>query len=267
MEVPALYQLVSSGVCRISSQIGDYVASGSGFLVDNKIVTCGHVYYDFPENSVIDISFPDGYAVQVPKYVIDGSVKALSDSKAYDFCAIDLAIDFSSKFQFRFSDLAPVIGETVCALGYPFGQRYLTIHNGIISASYRSGVAEMLQLDMSINPANSGGPLINSRGEVIGLVCRKATGLTTMFDELIASFEQNKKVLSALTQGGSITLMGLDPVQFGIASQTQMQLIAKEIARSANVGIGYSISTVQLAQEGCFSPDAHSTTPPSPPTR
>lgn len=250
--VPELYNAVSSGVCRISAQIGQYIASGSGFIVANKLVTCGHVYYDLPSDSAVSVSFADGTCHSFPKYVIDGAVKALSDGRGFDYCVLDLPIDLAGRHQFKFRGIEGSVGETVLGLGYPFGQTQLSIHKGIISASYRSGVADMLQLDMSVNPANSGGPLIDSEGNVVAVICRKATGLTTMFDRLRTSFVQNQNVLRAAMEGGFISISGVNPLELGITIQVQMQQIATEIARSANVGIGYAISVSQLAQEQCF---------------
>ena len=75
-------------------------------------------------------------------------------------------------------------------------------------------------------------------GEVIGIVTRKATGLTAQFDQLIASFAENIKVLKAV-QGG-MSLGGVDPMEMLAISQHQMAIVSQEMKRSANVGIGYA---------------------------
>ncbi|HSD10418.1 MAG TPA: trypsin-like peptidase domain-containing protein [Candidatus Binatia bacterium] len=70
------------------------------------------------------------------------------------------------------SDL--MIGETVIAIGNPFGLSH-TVTTGVISAVGRSLRAEdqtfydLIQIDASINPGNSGGPLLNVDGELIGI--------------------------------------------------------------------------------------------------
>ncbi len=247
MKTADLFNFVQSGVCRISVNLGNYVASGSGFIVGNKIVTCGHVYLDLPQNSHVEISFSGKQTFIIPKSVIDSSVKALSDHNGYDYCVLELAIDLSNNYQFEFCSRDAKIGETVLALGFPFGQTHLSIHKGIISASYKSGVAGMLQLDMSVNPANSGGPLINEDGEVIAVICRKATGLTSMFEQLQHSSDANQRLLTAAS--GRMFISGIDPLALGAAIQRQMEQISKEISRSANVGIGYAISVNELRNE------------------
>jgi len=63
------------------------------------------------------------------------------------------------------------IGEWVVAIGNPFGLEH-TVTQGIISAKGRkldTGVSSFLQTDAAINRGNSGGPLLNLRGEVIGI--------------------------------------------------------------------------------------------------
>ena len=72
-----------------------------------------------------------------------------------------------------------LLGETVIALGYPFGLRG-SVSRGILSSKSRRSsetppigerldIGDWLQTDAAINPGNSGGPLVNLRGELIGL--------------------------------------------------------------------------------------------------
>jgi len=69
-----------------------------------------------------------------------------------------------------FADPATIAeGQTVYALGHPLGLDF-TLSRGIISnrQRVRSGIS-LLQTDVSLNPGNSGGPLVNEQGEVIGV--------------------------------------------------------------------------------------------------
>lgn len=143
------------------------------------------------------------------------------------------------------------MGEPVCALGFPFGEPHLTIHQGIISAIYKSGPATLLKLDMSINASNSGGPLISMKdGRVVGVIARKATGLLKQaFDELIESFRRNIEVFESAS---GVSIMGIDPMEGLIVSQRQMEMVSKQIERSANVGIGYAIWIDPLRNEKVF---------------
>jgi Do/DeqQ family serine protease len=78
-----------------------------------------------------------------------------------------------------------MIGETVVAIGNPFGLSH-TVTSGVVSAVGRSlhdeerTFTDLIQTDASINPGNSGGPLLNIRGEVVGIntaIYGKAQGI------------------------------------------------------------------------------------------
>jgi S1-C subfamily serine protease len=65
------------------------------------------------------------------------------------------------------------VGDWVVAVGNPFGLEN-TVTVGVVSAMERKGVTEdvrvgLIQTDASINPGNDGGPLVNARGEVVGI--------------------------------------------------------------------------------------------------
>ncbi len=127
---------------------------------------------------------PDGYIV-TNNHVIDGADTinvSLSDGSAYTGSVIgadpgsDLAvvkISATNLIAAPWGDSDQLeVGEQVLAIGNPFGlDRSVT--SGIISAKNRRGVgnsqAEFLQTDCAVNPGNSGGPLINLSGQIVGI--------------------------------------------------------------------------------------------------
>jgi S1-C subfamily serine protease len=112
-------------------------------------------------------------------------------------------------------------------------------------------MAHVIQVDASVNAGNSGGPLVDPvTGVAIGIVTRKATGLSKMFEQLRQSAESNLKIAQAAT--GGISIGGVDPVQAFIASQHQMLQTFNEIERQANVGIGYAFSAEHVLAEACM---------------
>ncbi|UCE54484.1 MAG: Do family serine endopeptidase [Desulfobacterales bacterium] len=100
-----------------------------------------------------------------------------------------------------------MIGETVIAIGNPFGFSH-TVTTGVISSVNRSVRAEdrvfhdFIQIDASINPGNSGGPLLNINGELIGIntaIYAKAQGIG-----FAIPISKAKKIISDLIQFGEV---------------------------------------------------------------
>ncbi|MBO6488931.1 MAG: trypsin-like peptidase domain-containing protein, partial [Pelagibacteraceae bacterium] len=134
---------------------------GSGFIIDKDgtIVTNNHV-----------IANADDIIVKIDSKEYEAKVIG---SDPYADLAV-LKIDSSSKFtsvEFGNSDKARV-GDWVVAIGNPFGLGG-TVTSGIISARNRdinlTRYDDFIQTDASINQGNSGGPLFNLEGKVIGI--------------------------------------------------------------------------------------------------
>ena len=114
-----------------------------------------------------------------------------------------------------------MIGETVIAIGNPFGFSH-TVTTGVISALNRSIRAEdrvyhnFIQIDASINPGNSGGPLLNINGELIGIntaIYARAQGIG-----FAIPIDTARKIVSDLIKYGEVitawlglTVQNLDP--------------------------------------------------------
>ena len=135
-------------------------ALGSGFVIsaDGYVVTNNHVIEDADE---IEIEFKDG--ARRPATVIGTDPQ--TDIALLKVEATDLPF-----VKFGDSDTARV-GDWVLALGNPLGQGF-SASSGIVSARGRELVGtydDFIQTDAAINRGNSGGPLFNMEGEVIGV--------------------------------------------------------------------------------------------------
>ncbi len=85
------------------------------------------------------------------------------------------------------------VGEKVIAIGNPLGLQF-SVSQGIISAVHREGPNEIkayLQTDAALNPGNSGGPLINKKGKVIGINNFKIGGSESLGFSLESNFIKN----------------------------------------------------------------------------
>ena len=137
-------------------------ALGSGFIIDKKgiVVTNNHVIKD-AEDIIIRVNGNKEY-----------KAKVIGSDPLSDIAVLQL--DTEEKFKpvkFGDSDKAR-IGDWVIAIGNPFGLGG-TVTSGIISARNRSiGLTryeDYIQTDASINSGNSGGPLFDMNGDVIGI--------------------------------------------------------------------------------------------------
>ena len=161
-----LYEKCIDGVLEISCQGKKSSWSGSGYIVSSKgyAITNAHVAAD-------DDGSPVGkMAVRVNRYSIPATVVALADDKAGHGNGVDLAIIKLAQMppELKAMPLADFdkvrTGEQVYVIGNSLG--YGTcITSGIVSDKNRDG---LLMYDCATNPGNSGGPVFNAKGEVIG---------------------------------------------------------------------------------------------------
>ncbi|NLA87870.1 MAG: trypsin-like serine protease [Clostridiales bacterium] len=152
--------------------------SGSGFIIssDGYIVTNYHVVsYAAEQGFSLTVMSRDGksYPAQIIGSEPDNDLAVIK----IDATGLD-AVTIGSNDNMK-------VGEEVYAIGNPLGELDYTMTSGIVSALDRiirvdeSTSINMFQFDAAVNQGNSGGPVYNSRGEVIGIVAAKyaSTGI------------------------------------------------------------------------------------------
>ena len=149
------------------------VSSGSGFLIteDGYIVTNCHVVDSAKEDPDMSVK------VNVPGYEDLIEAEITGTDVQTDIAVIKISGDTYPCVTLGDSDLLRP-GELAVAIGNPLGTLEGTVTAGVISAIGRQMnnngyLMELIQTDASINSGNSGGPLINSFGEVIGVTNAK----------------------------------------------------------------------------------------------
>jgi serine protease Do len=174
-------------------------AGGSGVLIssDGEILTNYHVIAN-PKGgeSTIEVKISSGRTFKAT---------VLGRDKELDIALIKIAASHQPFAQLGDSD-AMRVGEWVVAIGNPLGLDH-TVTQGIISAKGRQisgpGLESFLQTDAAINRGNSGGPLLNLRGEVIGInTAIRADGQNIGFAVPVAKIKQ---VLKDLRSGRPVS--------------------------------------------------------------
>lgn len=159
-------------------------ATGSGIIIseDGYILTNNHVVSAGSGSSSAYYQVSDAVAVKVTLYnddtVYDAKIVGKDDQT--DLAVIKIEKDGLKKAELGNSDSVRV-GEFVMAVGCPLGLN-ITATSGIVSAVNRDvttsdgGKYNVIQTDAAINSGNSGGALVNSKGEVIGINTLKLSG-------------------------------------------------------------------------------------------
>jgi serine protease Do len=142
---------------------------GSGFFINRKgyLITNFHVIAGEKHISVTQF-LQDG---KILRRVLHKEVEIVATAPFHDLAILRLE-DFDT-------EITPVVfepeeklsvGETVFAIGNPLGLER-TVTEGVLSQTHRNfGGILYLQVDAPVNPGNSGGPLFNARGQVVGII-------------------------------------------------------------------------------------------------
>ena len=140
----------------------NFLASGSGFVIGNG--------YDLATNFHVIEGASYVYAVSA-----DGQEEILLENvktynKSSDLAVLHSSVSFNAKPLTLANSDKVRQGDRIYAIGYPLGLSN-TLSDGIVSARYMDLGVDYLQITAAISPGSSGGALLNSRGQVIGVVC------------------------------------------------------------------------------------------------
>ena len=179
---------------REQTQIG----TGSGVIIteDGYIVTNNHVIQDATE---LEVTLNNNKSYKA---------KLVGTDSKMDIAL--LKIDAEEKLPFAvFGDSDGIkVGEWVLAVGNPYNLNS-TVTAGIVSAKARNlandGIQSFIQTDAAVNPGNSGGALVNTRGELIGIntMISSPTGSYTGYSFAVPS-NITRKIIEDLMQFGNV---------------------------------------------------------------
>lgn len=215
-ELSAIINDAMRGVVALSGVAGEYQCSGSGFIIDSAghVVTNAHVV----ENMRPPIEALAHGGSRHPAALI--GVDPLTDLAL-------LRLEKPPRHHLEIRRAHVALGEMCMALGNPYGRYPETVSLGIVSGVARTVYQEIgrpiygsLQMDCAVSPGNSGGPLIDVQGAVIGVTVRKdqqadnvgfaipADTVREVVAELMASGEVKRASLGVSVKKGTASLDG-----------------------------------------------------------
>jgi S1-C subfamily serine protease len=237
MSVNEIYRRAAPGVVRVSANnnttsLGPGAKLGSGFVIDKTghIVTNYHVV-EGTDNVTVSFSNRDS---------VDAQIVGTDPSTDLALLRVRTAASALTPLPLGNSDKVQV-GDPVVAIGNPFGLDR-TVTSGIVSALQRLITApnrftidHVIQTDAPINHGNSGGPLLNARGQVIGVNTQIETGdIATGNVGVGFSVPTNtvKDVVAQLLQSGRVAHAYL-----GISGQAVTPDVAETYNLPAKTGV------------------------------
>ena len=147
------------------------MATGSGFVItaDGYVVTNYHVVED-ARNIYVVLYDNTSYFATLEGYDSSNDVAVLKIEGEFQAVTLGSSDDL-------------IVGDQVVAIGNPLGELTSTLTVGYVSAKGRdvstdAATINMIQTDCAINSGNSGGPLFNMKGEVVGITTAKYSGLS-----------------------------------------------------------------------------------------
>ena len=204
------YNQVQDSVIRIISTIGQ----GSGVLIGDgtRALTCSHCI--------------------VPNTTLTGALSGQNNGQIgtvifndanLDIAIIEFQISLGPGIVLGDSDSIK-IGQEAFVVGFPSHTNNITALGAHIAGFESNNGIQLIKIDASVNHGNSGGPLFNSNGELIGIVNAKFGNLSSFLNQ----------VQQTNTAGVMMSIGGIDPVL------VLKQLIV-EMKKNLNLGMGSAI--------------------------
>ncbi|MDN3649846.1 serine protease [Reinekea marina] len=224
-----MHQALADSTFRI--QCG--VSSGSGFSYRNNniVVTNHHVIEpNLLNNQPIAAITENGTQLRA-------TLLSHSDKTQYDFAILELEDPLPANRNVLQPNLTAeaVRGSKLLFSGFPHGIHDLLVHEAIVSGPVQQ---HAFYIDGSVNGGNSGGPIVNSAGELLGIVTQRrflgGQSLQTLGQQVAQLGDQ----CAGIANRGSVQIMGIDFRQFANMIAQGLGAMSQVIEANANSGIG-----------------------------
>jgi S1-C subfamily serine protease len=234
MDFSDIVAKISPSIAKLYSVRGNVLSTGSSFVYGKAdiLVTCDHVVAE--SNSVL-CRFPDDAEGKFH------NAKLVIRDTEHDLALLKIDVQRSPLSPANSSEKSIRVGMPVFFSGYPLNLDALTTHQGILSTITKDAVgATTYLIDGTVNAGNSGCPLMNEEGEILGVVNAKRRERSELLNKVEAM------------QMGAISLHGIDLVEIYHALISNVQL-----------GIGYAVPASYIPEHKDAPPPATESTPES----
>ena len=216
-----IYERVADSVVSVNASYDGSTGYGSGIIVseDGFIITNSHVIFD-SRDSVVSVKLHNGeqYGAVVIGYERNADLAVLR-------------IDAENLQAAEFGDSSALrVGEQVFAIGSPGGERYSnTLTGGYVSGLNReldktvANGLTYIQTDAAVNPGNSGGALVNTWGQVVGINSNKVVSASYEALGFAIPISDAASMLNDLLHYGYVTGRS----RLGVTAQTVTQMQAE----------------------------------------
>lgn len=219
MDFSKLYKNVAKSVVNVVQLDADnnFCSTASGVIIDDgtKVLTCFHC---------VEGNFKNGILIDKSSALVQLGKISFKDKKR-DIAIIDFGQTIGAPATLKSSSTLE-IGNDIFTIGFPYSLKSeKTLTTGNITAFENS----LIKIDASVNNGNSGGPLFNINGEVVGIVNLKLGGLS----DYLEGVEQAQTNIR-------IRMGGIDAIE-------TIQQMLRDMKRNLNLGIGYAVPTDLIA--------------------
>jgi S1-C subfamily serine protease len=254
----AIYDRLSPGVVTITSLFsksdnladvleGGGAGQGSGFVIDDKgyIATNAHVITNGTGSKLtkareVYVQFPDGNQVgaDVVGYDPNADVGLIKvNPKGLEL--VPLALGHTASVR---------VGEPVAAIGSPFGEQG-SLSVGVVSAKNRTiealtdfSISDAIQTDAAVNRGNSGGPLLDAEGRVLGINSQiRSSGGGSVGVGFAVSVDSVRRSIAQIRDGGKAAY-----AYIGISSQN----LYPQLAEKLNVPVKEGALIADVVKDG-----------------
>lgn len=219
MDFSSQFQLIENSVVNVIVFQNEttIISTGTGVIIGDgrKVLTCSHCVNQNLYNTV-RFSGSNVNENYLGKVIYNDPIK--------DIAVIEFNFVLGNAVKLRDSSSVK-IGQEAFVVGFPSNISEITaLSANIAGFAPINNHYSLIRVDSPVNHGNSGGPLFNKNGELIGIINLKHGGLSKFLEE----------VESSNTSSVEIRMSGIDPIR-------TMKTLISEMKRNLNLGIGYAI--------------------------